>query len=123
MFDSNASGLNVNVYFFAEVHSVSCDLKQAGFVTDSIIVCKHIEKEEESFGEEKRIRSVKTKTLVWLTPDADPIEIVDGIFIDDKFRTSLIYSGDLDGYGFIDNKWKGKALKFLGGYWRMTNNL
>ncbi len=115
MFDANASGVPVGKKFFAEVHSVNAELTEMGVVRGDIILCEHVRKTvPNKFGCEENIL-----TYIWTKQDRfmghyryNDSEAENGYGF-------MVYSGCPDGNGFIDDKWKEKALEFLGGNWNV----
>lgn len=112
MFDANAVGVEVGKKFFAEVHSVNAELCKMGIVRGDIILCEYV----------KKITSGKwcedaTNTKIWTEQD----KYLGHYYYDDSSSELdyglMVYSGCPDGTGFISDKWKQKALDFLGGKW------
>ena len=115
MFDSNATGIPCGEFFFAEIHSVSSELEKKGIVVGATVVCEHIQKSGNRVNRE-------TTTLVWLTSKTEPIKVVDR---KDRFDDCFfVYSGNLDGTGFLSCALEEKAfaLAFLGGLWCDNEN-
>jgi hypothetical protein len=107
MFDANAAYIKPGEKFFAEVHASNEQLEALGVQYGMIILCEHVSVLEQS----PRLNDV---TKIWLTKDSEPVEY--------KFDYShdyawLVYSGRPNGLGFINEKWKAKALDFLNGVW------
>ena len=112
MFDANATGVPVGKRFFVEVHSVNAELAKMGIVRGDIILCEHIEKIKAGKWCEDAVN-----TKIWTKQDKDSGHY----FYDDSSSVLgyglMVYSGCPDGTGFICDKWKAKALDFLGGEW------
>ncbi|CAH9015256.1 conserved hypothetical protein [Vibrio phage 424E50-1] len=111
MFDANASGVPVGKKFFVEVHSVNSELTKMGVIRGDILLCEHVVKTPTKFCEEN------TLTYIW-AKNNDQIEVYR--YNDSEAENGyglMVYSGCPDGNGFINDKWKAKALDFLGGTW------
>ena len=104
MFDANARYIKEGELFFAEVHSVDDQLSSAGIKCGDILLCSHITKN----GREN------TLSKIWYNLDQPPL--MWGCLAGEEWCW-LVYSGCPDGDDFICDKWKKKALNFLGGEW------
>jgi hypothetical protein len=112
MFDANAAHIPVGKKFFAQVDSVNPQLCKLGIVKGDIILCEHTTKVKDGKWSKKI-----THTKIWTKQDKEK-----GHYDYDDSVTEfpfgwLKYSGCPDGTGFICDKWKQKALDFLGGEW------
>lgn len=108
MFDANAAHIPVGELFFVEVHCVDSQLKEHGIKQGDIILCQHVEKSKEVC-RENLISNIFTGI------ESDPFDWIGDFSRDDW--SWMVYSGRPNGNDFIDNKWKAKALAFLGGKW------
>lgn len=106
MFDANAAHIKEGEKFFAEVHCLDSQLEEAGIKVGDIVLCEHIEKTS---------TRENLVSKVWVCNQSDPIEWVFKPDADDW--SWMVYSGRPNGKGFIHEKWKQKALDFLGGSW------
>lgn len=107
MFDANAAYIKIGEKFFAEVHEVDQQLVAAGVKVGDIILCEHVEKTDN-----RPVENAKSK--FWRSLDSEPIEwLGDG----DPDWSWMKYSGRPNGQGFICERWKAKALEFMGGSW------
>lgn len=127
MFDANAAYINIGEKFFAEVHELDSQLKAFGIKKGDIVVCEHVKKSE--FSERDNLES-----LIWTSMDSDPFvwkskplprrgvvfDAMPSDIPEDWRESSMVYSGVLDGDGFISMDWEAKALEFLGGKWLDT---
>ncbi|WAX23046.1 hypothetical protein pA_gene0005 [Vibrio phage 13VT501A] len=109
MFNANAAYIKEGELFFAEIHSVDEQLKSAGIEVGDIVLCQHVEKSTES-----PIENLVSN--IWASKEADSFEWTYDQSSDDW--SWMVYSGRPNGKGFINEKWKAKALEFLGGSWQ-----
>lgn len=113
MFDANAAHMPCGVLFFTEVLSTNKTLESWGLSVGDIILCSHITKNKGSIcyqPKETEIQLSLCNKKVYNDEESDK----------GGKPTSwswLKYSGRPDGSGFIDDRWKAKALEFLGGEW------
>lgn len=105
MFDANASHIPLGEKFFAEVHSTDELLVEHGVGVGGILLCEHIEKSEDFCN-----RNLVTRVLA--SKDSDPFEWVPEKSTEFSW---MVYSGRPNGKGFISERWRQKALDFLGG--------
>lgn len=110
MFDANADHIKCGELFFAEVHSVDVQLDNLGIKVGDIILCRHTKKNTD-----KIHRTALSD--IWLSNDAEPVGYDSNDTGGVKGWAWLVYSGRPNGSGFINDKWKSKALEFLGGEW------
>lgn len=104
MFDANAAHIQVGQKFFAEVHATDEVLDKLGVKAGSIVLVEHEKKE----GHKLRHN---VGSWLWLSRDAEPV------YYNPKDAEEfgwLVYSGRPNGNGFINDKWKAKALEFIG---------
>ena len=98
MFDSNMRHLPKGMIFFAEIHSIvsGSKLYDLGYTVGDVILCKMISKGHDN-----------------------PAILVDGVQItsNESWFITVVYSGNSDGSGFIDDMSKEKALRIAGGQW------
>lgn len=108
MFDANAAHINCGERFFAEVHATDAQLEAMGVNCGDILICVHKEKS----GGRMRINE---SSLIYTSINSEPKEWR----YDSKSEdwSWMVYSGRPSGNGFISDKWKDKALEFLGGSW------
>ncbi|CAH9013711.1 conserved hypothetical protein [Vibrio phage 277E43-1] len=112
MFDANARHIPEGKKFFVECHSLDPDNE---LFLDSFLevggsyLCKKIG--DNPYDCKFRIYKDR-KELQYL-------QIVVDFEDEDNFDdySLFVYSGNTDGTGFINDKWKQKALEFLGGKW------
>lgn len=108
MFDSNAEAMDIGEYFFVEAMSVGETLAKHGVQEGDLLLCRHQEKDE-------RKPIVTYRTVVWKSPiPSDPLILVTSEATPWDW---LVYSGRIDGKGFIQKRYKELAFKFLGGQW------
>ena len=107
MFDANAAHIKCGELFFAEIHAVDAQLTKFGIKCGDIVLCKH-EVKGESLRE-------NVKSLVFTSVKCDGYEWNFDERSDDW--SWMVYSGRPNGNGFINDKWKSKALEFMGGNW------
>lgn len=107
MFDANAAHIKCGEKFFAEVHATDEQLKSMGINCGDIILCEHVDK-----GESPRENA---KSMVFTSKGCKGREWL----FDERSEdwSWMVYSGRPSGGGFIDDKWKSKALEFMGGCW------
>ncbi|UOK16975.1 hypothetical protein [Vibrio phage phiKT1024] len=110
MFDANARHVEKNQMFFVKVVSVDDTnifinklLKR-----EHVYACSKIEGDTNNY----KMRIFLNKTF------RDYITFEDSEDGDNDFRNYFVYSGRLDGTGFIDNQEMEKAFQFLGGKWQ-----
>lgn len=109
MFDANAGHIKCGDEFFAEVHSMSEQLRDMGIRRGDIVLCKHNEKAGHRMRE-------NVESTIWTVVDGARVEHTYRPKEDDSMSW-LVYSGRPNGIGFISDEWKSKALEFLGGEW------
>jgi len=109
MFDANAAHIPIGEKFFAEVHETNLQLRQMGIEVDDIVLCQHVKKSGH------RSRTID-HTLIWINFNEEPVGYYDSAKGDEW--AWLVYSGRMDGTGFICDGWKLAALEFLGGEWK-----
>lgn len=115
MFDANAAHIKCGQLFFAEIHSVDSQLEAMGVQFGDIVLVKHAEKS----GERLRINA---SSAIYKSKDCQGEEWRHDKRNDDDWSW-MVYSGRPDGSGFIHDKWKQKALAFLGGRWESKNDI
>jgi hypothetical protein len=108
MFDANAAHIPCGELFFAEVHAVDAQIKSFGVSAGDIVLCKHNLKSGDRF-------RVNDSSMIITCMGGSENEWLFDEHSDDW--SWLVYSGRPSGNGFINDKWKSKALDFLGGEW------
>ena len=103
MFDANAAYIQIGKEFFAEVHDARGMLGGFGVSEGDVLICEHLSKKDRRWDVVSKVTKSDGTTFVWEDRDS----------VDDW----LVYSGNLDGSGFIDEDIKAKALAFLNGEW------
>lgn len=111
MFDANAAHIKIGEKFFAEVHATDKQLEDAGVKVGDILLCEHVEKGDKCPRENLLSKFKTSKCEVSR----------DWVYDEDSDDWSwLVYSGRPNGNGFISDKWKEKALNFMGGEWEIN---
>ena len=113
MFDANAAHIKEGEKFFAEVHAVDAQLTTMGVKCGDIVLCEHVTKSEGSLRD-------NLISKIYTGKDSAPLNWHYDIHSEDW--SWMVYSGDPNGNGFINDKYKQKALDFLGGEWGATND-
>ncbi|CAH9015922.1 conserved hypothetical protein [Vibrio phage 217E38-1] len=107
MFDANAAHIKCGELFFAEIHAVDAQLEKMGVNCGDIVLCKH-----KVNGESPR---ENVTTVIFTSIDCEGNEWNFDERNDDW--SWMVYSGRPNGKGFINEKWKEKALLFMNGNW------
>lgn len=114
MFDANAAHIPNGELFFAEVHSTNELLLKHNIKQGDILLCEHVIKS----GERSRTNEL---TKIWTSYKGEVIEYRDAKDSSTDDWSWLVYSGRPNGNGFLGSadgqRWKNKALQFLGGEW------
>jgi hypothetical protein len=106
MFDANAAHINIGEIFFAEVHSTDAQLESMGVAVGDIVLCSHI---SNLVG----MPRFNYQTKIWTSIDSEP-NIYTYTHNTDSWSW-MVYSGRINGKGFINDEWKNKAKEFLCG--------
>ena len=106
MFDANAAHIKEGEKFFAEIHAVDAQLTTMGVKCGDIVLCEHVTKSGGSPRDNLTSR-------VYVSNSAEPVNWHYDVKSEDW--SWMVYSGRPNGNGFINDKYKKKALEFLGG--------